>query len=96
MLKNAFDSLTWGNTFIRQRMYTMAMSNQGKYQLNEKDIDSVLNFLKLTDPEHATPEMAIALLEHMQAKFHMMNDQDPETLKKIYEDLQREIANKKN
>ena len=26
------------------------------YELNEKDIDSVLNFLKLTDPANATIE----------------------------------------
>ena len=57
------------------------------YQLNEKDIDSVIRFLELTDPEHATPEMAIEILEHLQATFHTMNDTDPEQLKAIYKSL---------
>lgn len=61
-----------------------------KYQINEKDIDSVLNFLKLTDPEHATPEMVIELLEHMQATFHSMRHQDPETLVKLYKELKKQ------
>lgn len=28
------------------------------YQINEKDIDSVLNYLKIHDPKNATLEMA--------------------------------------
>lgn len=68
----------------------------GGYQMNEKDIDSVLQFLKITDPEHATPEMAIALLEHLKAHFHTMAHLDPEALKKQYEELKLEIKMKKN
>lgn len=64
--------------------------------MNEKDIDSVLRFLKITDPEHATPEMAVALLEHLKAHFHTMVHLDPETLKKQYEELKLEIKIKKN
>jgi len=60
------------------------------YELNEKDIDSVIKFLKIHDPEHATPEMAIALLEHMRAAFHKMAHDDPELLNKIWQDLKRE------
>lgn len=58
-----------------------------KYEINEKDIESVLNFLKSTDPENATPEMAISLLEHLQAKFHELSHTDPEVLLEIYNDL---------
>lgn len=72
------------------------MTDKGKYQINEKDIDSVLNFLRLTDPDHATPEMAIVLLEHMYATFHTMNHDDPEKLKELYEDLKKQIELKKN
>jgi hypothetical protein len=57
------------------------------YEINEKDIDSVLHFLKINDPEHATPEMAIAILKHMQSAFHTMSHDDPELLEKIYLDL---------
>ena len=62
---------------------------QGKYKINEKDIDSVLQFLKRTDPTNATLEMAIALLEHLQSKFHELSHTDPEALVKIYEDLKK-------
>jgi hypothetical protein len=59
------------------------------YEINEKDIDSVLKFLKINDPENATPEMAIMLLEHMQAAFHTMSHDDPDMLEKIYLDLKK-------
>lgn len=57
------------------------------YEINEKDIDTVLNILKKSDPEHATPEMAISILENMQATFHKLRHIEPELLVKIYEDL---------
>lgn len=62
-----------------------------EYEINEKDIDSVLQFLKINDPKHATPEMAIALLEHMQGAFHTMLHDDPEMLEKIYLDLKKRL-----
>jgi len=69
-------------------LYTMPMSNKPiKYEINEKDIDTVLGILKRIDPEHATPEMAISILEHFQAKFHEMSHADPEKLEKMYKDL---------
>ena len=69
-------------------MYTIAMSNG--YQINEKDIDGVLRFLKITDPENATPEMAIALLEFYKEKFHKMAHTDLDKLKEIYEEFKKE------
>jgi hypothetical protein len=75
-------------------MYTIPMSTD-KYQINEKDIDSVLNFLKLTDPENATPEMAIALLEYLQEKIHDLNHTKPKLLAEMYEQFKKDkkIAN---
>ena len=58
-----------------------------KYELNEKDIDTVLAILKKIDPENATPEMAISLLENTQAAFHEMSHADPEKLEAIYKEL---------
>lgn len=58
-----------------------------QYELNEKDIDSTIRFLKTIDPENATPEMAIAFLERLQASVHMMAHENPELLEKIYQDL---------
>jgi hypothetical protein len=70
-------------------MYNTHMTDSGGYQINEKDIDSVLRFLKVTDPENATPEVAIDLLEHLKVSVHTMAHEDPETLKKVYEDLKK-------
>ncbi|OGK51758.1 hypothetical protein A3B02_02410 [Candidatus Roizmanbacteria bacterium RIFCSPLOWO2_01_FULL_42_14] len=70
-------------------MYTILMSTD-KYQINEKDIDSVLNFLKLTDPENATPEMAIALLEYLHEQIHDLSHTNPELLAEMYEKFKKE------
>jgi len=60
------------------------------YEINEKDIESVLNYLRLTDPVNATPEIAIAILEDMYAISHTLAHQlDPETLEKVYNDLKK-------
>ena len=71
-------------------MYTIPMSTKsGGYKINEKDIDSVLNFLKRKHPQNATPEMAIKILAHFKAKFHEMAHTDPQTLDQILEDLKK-------
>ena len=61
----------------------------GGYKLNEKDIDSVLEYLKREDPENATPEMAMELLEHYKARFHDLAHTKPDLLDKIYADLKK-------
>lgn len=64
------------------------------YQINEKDIDTVLNYLKIHDPENATPEMAIAFLEFFKAKFHELAHTDPEKLEEIYKEFKKEKETK--
>ena len=59
------------------------------YEINEKDIDSVVRFLKITDPEHATPEMAIAILEYLQTEIHLLSHTDPQKLEDMLVDLQK-------
>ena len=68
----------------------------GNYQITEKDIDVVLRFLKATDPEQATPEMAIEILEHLHTTFHTMSHTDPDALAKIYEDLKKQKEMSRN
>jgi cytochrome oxidase Cu insertion factor (SCO1/SenC/PrrC family) len=58
-----------------------------QYKINEKDIDSVISYLKTVDPDNATPEMAIAFLKQLQASVHMMSHENPELLEKIYKEL---------
>lgn len=64
------------------------------YQINEKDIDSVLNYLKIHDPENATPEMAIAFLEHFKVKFHELTHSDPEKLNELYKEFKKKLKKK--
>lgn len=61
------------------------------YQINEKDIDTVLNILKKTDP-NATPEKAIEILESLQAGFHEMSHTNPELLEEIKKELDKNKA----
>ena len=57
------------------------------YELNEKDIESVVHYLKIHEPENATRERAIALLEDLQAGVHMMAHNNPELLAKLQKEL---------
>ncbi len=68
----------------------------GNYQITEKDIDVVLRFLKATDPDHATPEMAIEILEQLHTTFHTMSHTNPDALAKIYEDLKKQKETSQN
>ncbi|NTU46341.1 hypothetical protein HGA88_01825 [Candidatus Roizmanbacteria bacterium] len=72
------------------------MSKSGGYEINQKDIEGVLNFLKITDPENATPEMAIELLEYLKTTIHTMSHDDPEKLKEMYEALKKQKALSRN
>jgi hypothetical protein len=56
------------------------------YELNEKDIDSTLNFLRIFDPANATPEKAIAFLEYMYVGAHMMQHTDPKAVEELYKE----------
>ncbi len=64
-----------------------------KYEINEKDIDSVINWLKINDPQNATPETAISILEEMQARAHLLGHEDPEMLETIYAELKKKKSN---
>lgn len=63
-----------------------------EYQINEKDIDSTIRYLKTVDPENATPEMAIDFLEELHARVHILAHQNPDLLEKIYKELKEKKA----
>lgn len=67
-----------------------------KYGIDENDIDTVINFLKRTDPENATPEKAIALLEDLQAGIHQIGHDDPKKLEEMLTSLQNEKKSNEN
>ena len=63
------------------------MTDLGKhkeYELNEKDIDSVLNFLRIFDPSNATPEKAIGFLVYLRIGFHEIGHDNPEKLEQLF------------
>lgn len=78
-------------------MYTMHMSKKpDRYQINEKDINTVLKILKRIDPKNATSEMAITILEHFQTKFHILAHEDPNKLVELFDQLKEEKRLKTN
>jgi hypothetical protein len=46
------------------------MSNMSDYEINEKDIETVLRYLKIHNPENADRDYAVQLLEAMQDTAH--------------------------
>ncbi|MGB3945906.1 MAG: hypothetical protein WBK76_03655 [Candidatus Saccharimonadales bacterium] len=69
------------------------LSKLEEYEINEKDIDSVLNYMRIFDPENATSEKAIEFLEYLRVglheKAHGAKDED---LKALYDKYKSEKA----
>lgn len=65
------------------------MTRNSKYEINEKDIESVIRFLKIADPDNANPETAIAFLEELQEGFHSLSETSPNKLLDIYTELKK-------
>ena len=64
------------------------MSDFKPYEMNEADIDKTIAYLKTIDPEHATPEDAIAYLEYYQTVIHELGHQlSDDELQQLYEDF---------
>jgi len=57
------------------------------YEENEKDIESVMRWLAINDPEHATRDDAIAMLHDLKNGFHQMSHSNPELLMKLKVEL---------
>jgi len=57
------------------------------YEPNEKDIDSMIRFLKIDEPENATREQAIAKLKDLKAGVDIMSYNNPDRLEKLHEEL---------
>lgn len=51
----------------------------------------MLRFLKIYDPENATPENAISILEDMDAYFRKLSHENPELLEKFQQDVQKDL-----
>ena len=64
------------------------MADYEPYEINEADIDKVIAYLKIVDPEHASPEDAIAFLEYYKTVFHKLGHKlTDEEMRKLYEEF---------
>lgn len=72
------------------------MTKVKRYEINEKDIDTVVKILENIDPKNATPEMAIEILESLQATFHTMAHEDPQKLEELLKQILEEKRLKTN
>lgn len=64
------------------------MSDFKPYEMTEADIDKTIAYLKTIDPEHATPDDAIAYLEYYQTVIHELGHQlSDNELKQLYEEF---------
>lgn len=63
----------------------MTYSIPDDYELNEKDIDSTINWLGFVDPENANPETAIDFLIYLRTVVHQEWHDDPKEMQKLYE-----------
>jgi hypothetical protein len=55
-----------------------------EYELNEKDIDSMVEYLRIFDPEHATPQRSIDFLEYLRVAVHEYAHSNPDKLEELY------------
>jgi uncharacterized coiled-coil protein SlyX len=65
-----------------------------RYEYGEKEIDSVLRWLKVYDPENATPEKAIAKIEEAIASAHALGHKNPQKLEQLLQELQESKSGK--
>ena len=64
------------------------MADYEPYEMTEADIDKVIAYLKTVDPDHATPEDAIAFLEYYQTVFHELGHVlTDEEMQKLYNEF---------
>lgn len=67
------------------------MNDFKPYEMSEADIDKTIAYLKTIDPDHATPEDAIAYLEYYQTVIHELGHQlNDEELSQLYKEFSSE------
>ncbi len=57
----------------------------------QKDIEAMVKYLKVYQPENATTEYAAAMLDTIQSTFHDIALNDPEKLFNLYESTRTDI-----
>lgn len=62
---------------------------QEEYKITEKDIESMLKYLRIFHPEKANRDYAIELLEYLKASYHRLALTDPDALDKLYDAFEK-------
>jgi len=62
--------------------------SEPQYEISQEDIESMLHYLRLTAPQHATPEKAIYLLEHNKAHIDNLEELHPEVIEAMLKDFE--------
>ena len=60
-----------------------------KYEITDKDIESALLYLKHYDPDHATPDVAIAMLKDLRQGYHNIAHTDPARLLELKQEIDK-------
>jgi hypothetical protein len=60
-----------------------------EYQISGKDIEGMLNYLKIFHPEKATRNYAEEILEYLKAGYHRMAFTNPDALEDLYQAFQQ-------
>lgn len=63
------------------------------YDVNDKDIESVLNYLRIFEPENATREYATEFLKYMKLSARRTGFTDPDELDKQLEAFKKSKSN---
>ena len=62
--------------------------DEPQYEISREDILIALRFLRLTVPQHATPEKAIYLLDYCHRYYEKLEELSPEAIEVALEDFE--------
>ena len=66
------------------------------YEPTEQDIEVALRWLKINDPDNATPEQAIEKVKAAIASAQMLGENNPQALEKLLKDVKKNSSKKKS
>lgn len=63
--------------------------DESEYKITPEDVQSMLKYLRLNVPEHATPEKAVYLLEQRYVHYKNLEELYPELIEDILEGFEQ-------
>jgi hypothetical protein len=63
--------------------------SEPEYKITPEDVQTMLKYLRLNLPEHATPEKAVYLLEQQRLHYKNLEELYPELIEEILKDFER-------